>query len=84
VKVAFPLGSSVVTILGMSIDAREVSASGSADAKQAAGKHRRWPEGLKREAVTALSEPGASVSIMAGLYAVNANHLFKWWRQLGS
>ena len=62
---------------------REVSASGLADAKQAAGKRRRWSEGLKREIVAALSEPGASVSIVARRYDVNANQLFKWRRQFG-
>jgi transposase len=60
---------------------REVSASSLADAKQAAGKRRRWPEGLKREVVAALCEPGASVSIVARRYDVNANQLFKWRRQ---
>ena len=66
----------------MDIDDREVSASGLADAKQAGGKRRRWPEALKREVVAALSEPGASVSIVARRYDVNANQLFKWRRQL--
>jgi transposase len=36
---------------------------------------------LKREVVAALSEPGASVSIVARRYDVNANQLFKWRRQ---
>jgi transposase len=62
---------------------REVSASSLVDTKQAAGKRRRWPEGLKREIVAALSEPGASVSIVARRYDVNANQLFKWRRQFG-
>jgi transposase len=61
----------------------EVSASGLADTNQAGGKRRRWPEGLKREIVAALSEPGASVSIVARRYDVNANQLFKWRRQFG-
>lgn len=67
----------------MGIDDREASASGLADTKQAAGKRRRWPEGLKREIVAALAEPGASVSIVARRYDVNANQLFKWRRQFG-
>lgn len=66
---------------GMSIDDREVSASGLADANQAGGKRRRWPEVVKREVVAALAEPGASVSIVARRYDVNANQLFKWRRQ---
>jgi transposase len=68
-------------MVGMAIDDREVSASGLADAKPAGGKRRRWPDGLKREVVAALSEPGASVSIVARRYDVNANQLFKWRRQ---
>jgi transposase len=66
----------------MDIDDREVSASGLADANQAGGKRRRWPAALKRELVAALSEPGASVSIVARRYNVNTNQLFKWRRQL--
>jgi transposase len=62
---------------------REASTSSLADTKQAAGKRRRWPEGLKREIVAALAEPGASVSIVARRYDVNANQLFKWRRQFG-
>jgi transposase len=38
---------------------------------------------LKREIVAALSEPGASASIVARRYDVNANQLFKWRRQFG-
>ena len=53
-----------------------------ADTKQAGGKHRRWPEELKREVVAALAEPGASVSSVARRYDVNTNQLFKWRRQL--
>ena len=68
---------------GMNIDDQEVSASGLADADQAGGKRRRWPEAVKRELVAALSEPGASVSIVARRYDVNANQLFKWRRQFG-
>lgn len=65
----------------MDIDDREVSAYGLADTNQAGGKRRRWPEALKREVVAALLEPGASVSIVARRYDVNANQLFKWRRQ---
>ena len=65
----------------MDIDDREVSACGLADTNQAGGKRRRWPEALKREVVAALLEPGASVSIVARRYDVNANQLFKWRRQ---
>jgi transposase len=60
---------------------REVSASSLADTKQAGDKRRRWPDGLKREIVAALAEPGASVSSVARRYDVNTNQLFKWRRQ---
>jgi len=39
-------------------------------------RHRRWPEALKREIVAASLAPGASVSIVAGEYDVNANQVF--------
>jgi transposase len=71
----------VVTLWGMDSGDREVSASSLADTKQAGGKRRRWPEGLKREIVAALAEPGASVSSVARRYDVNTNQLFKWRRQ---
>jgi transposase len=67
----------------MGINPPEASASSLADTKQAAGKRRRWPEGLKREIVAALAEPGASVSNVARRYDVNANQLFKWRRRFG-
>jgi transposase len=67
----------VGTLRGMDSGDREVSASGLADAKQAGGKRRRWPEALKREIVAALAEPGASVSSVARRYDVNTNQLFK-------
>ena len=41
-------------------------------------RHRRWPEALKREIVAASLAPGASVSIVAGEYDVNANQVFSW------
>jgi transposase len=69
------------TLGGMDIADGEASAYGLADTNQAGGKRRRWPEALKREVVAALSEPGASVSIVARRYDVNANQLFKWRRQ---
>src|SRR5580704_13210996 len=41
-------------------------------------KHKRWPEALKREIVAASLAPGASVSVIARQYDVNANQLFSW------
>ena len=62
----------------------EASASRLADARQAAGKRRRWPDELKRQIVAALAEPGASVSLVARRYDVNANQLFKWRRRFAA
>ena len=41
-------------------------------------RHRSWPEALKREVVAASFEPGASVSVVARRYDVNANQLCSW------
>lgn len=43
-------------------------------------RNRRWPEALKREIVTATFEHGASVSVAARQYNVNANQVFMWRR----
>ena len=42
---------------------------------------RRWPDDLKRRIVEECRAPGASVSVIARRYDVNANQLFKWRRQ---
>jgi transposase len=41
-------------------------------------RNKLWPEALKREIVAAASAPGASVSIVARRYNVNANMVFGW------
>jgi transposase len=41
-------------------------------------RYRRWPEALKRRIVAETREPGASVSIVARRYDVNANQVFGW------
>ena len=43
-------------------------------------RNKRWPEALKREIVAATSRPGASVSVVARQYDVNANQVFAWRR----
>jgi len=60
-----------------------VSTSAEVDTNDDSGRNqrRRWPEELKRRIVAASREPGASVSIVARRYDVNANQLFRW-RQL--
>ena len=44
-------------------------------------RNKRWPEALKREIVAASLMPGASVSIVARHYDVNANQVFMWRRR---
>jgi len=44
----------------------------------AARAYKRWPEALKREIVAASFAPGASVSMVARQYDVNANQVFNW------
>ena len=44
-------------------------------------RHKRWPEALKREIVAATLAPGASVSMVARQYDVNANQVFCWRRR---
>jgi transposase len=41
-------------------------------------RNRSWPEALKREIVEAALAPGASVSVVARHYDVNANQVFGW------
>lgn len=43
--------------------------------------YKRWPEALKREVVAASLAPGASVSVVARQYDVNANQVFCWRRR---
>ena len=47
-------------------------------------RNKRWPEALKREIVAATLQPGASVSIVARRYNVNANQVFSWRRRFGA
>ena len=44
-------------------------------------RNKRWPDALKREIVAATFAPGASVSIVARQYDVNANQVFGWRRR---
>ena len=45
-------------------------------------RNKRWPEALKREIVAATCGSGASVSVEARQYDVNANQVFAWRRRL--
>jgi transposase len=51
------------------------------DIRDAKRRHKRWPEALKREIVAATLVPGASVSVVARQYDVNANQVFSWRRR---
>jgi transposase len=46
-------------------------------------RNKRWPEALKREVVAATFQAGASVSVVARQYNVNANQVFSWRRRYG-
>jgi len=46
-------------------------------------RNRSWPESLKREIVAASLAPGASVSVVARHYDVNANQVFSWRKRFG-
>ena len=46
-------------------------------------RHKVWPEALKREIVAACLVPGASVSVVARQYDVNANMVFAWRKLYG-
>ena len=43
-------------------------------------RNKRWSRELKREIVAATYLPGASVSVVARQYDVNANQVFRWRR----
>jgi len=45
------------------------------DRSGAKRRYKRWPEALKREIVAATLVPGASVSVVARQYDVNANQV---------
>ena len=51
------------------------------DTSGAKRRNKRWPEALKREIVAATLRPGASVSVVARQYDVNANQVFGWRRR---
>jgi transposase len=51
------------------------------DTSGAKRRYKRWPEALKREIVAATLVPGASVSVVARQYDVNANQVFGWRRR---
>jgi transposase len=58
----------------------DVSTMADMDTKGGKRRNKRWPEALKREIVAATLAPGASVSVVARQYDVNANQVFGWRR----
>src|SRR5438046_1078927 len=67
----------------MSDEAREVSTYDLVDTKDevAVDRRRRWPEAVKQQIVAETLMPGASVSVVARRFDVNANQVFRWRRQ---
>ena len=62
----------------------EVSTTGIMDTSlRARRRHRSWSDALKREIVAASLAPGASVSVVARQYDVNANLVFSWRKRFG-
>ncbi len=47
-------------------------------------RRRQWSAAEKRRIVSEADEPGASVSVVARRYDLNANMLFTWRRELGA
>jgi transposase len=47
-------------------------------------RNRSWPEALKREIVASSFAAGASVSVIARRYDVNANQVFHWRKLYGN
>ena len=69
----------------MANDDTEVSSSDLVDTsfqRSSRQRRRRWSEAQKREIVAETLKPGASMSIIARRYDVNANQLFLWRREL--
>jgi transposase len=60
------------------------SALGGSDGRASGGprRRRRWTRAQKRRLVAETLAPGASVSLVARRYDVNANLLFTWRRQM--
>lgn len=71
----------MIAVMTTSIE--QVSTSALVDTSEACRRvaRRRWAEALKRRIVEESLAPGASVSVVARRYDVNANQLFKWRRQ---
>jgi transposase len=64
----------------------EMSTSSEVDTEQGCvpGRRRHWPAAVKRQIVEETFAPGASASVVARRYDVNANQLFRWrgdWRE---
>jgi transposase len=71
----------------MTNDGEQVSTSELVDTslqRKSVRRRRHWTDAQKRQIVAEAQEPGASVSIVARRYDVNANQLFLWRRELSA
>jgi transposase len=71
----------MIAVMTTEIDQVSTSALVDTDEEGRRAPRRRWPEALKRRIVGESLAPGASASVVARRYDVNANQLFKWRRQ---
>lgn len=71
----------------MTNDSEQVSTSELMDTslqRKSVRRRRHWTDAQKRQIVAETQESGASVSIVARRYDVNANQLFLWRRELSA
>jgi transposase len=69
-----------VTVVGLEVSTNELMGT----SLRGKRRHKSWPDSFKREIVAASLVPGASVSIVARQYDVNANQVFVWRKRYGA